>query len=344
MSDTLSDRRLGATGGEASLRTAATPAVRSMRAIGTTATVAVTTPERAERASAMLAEDLAELDLACSRFREDSELRRLERDGGGRPVRVSPLLSEALGVACDVAVRTMGIVDPTIGSAIVELGYDRDFDEIEAVGREPARPEPAPGWWRIELHPGRRTATVPAGVHVDLGATAKAFAADRSAARMAAALGCGVLVNLGGDVAVSGPPPEGGWAIGIASDCTARPEAADQVVAISSGGLASSGTTARSWTHNGRTVHHIIDPWTGQPAPRVWSLVSTTAASCVEANAWSTASVVWGDDAVGTLEGLGVCARLVRADGSVVRVGGWPEDLTGPGGAEHREPSRGDVP
>ncbi len=329
MSDTLRDRRFATIGGEAPRGTAGTPAVRSMRAIGTTATVAVTDAELVERAVAMLAEDLAELDLACSRFREDSELRRLERDGGGRPVRVSPLLFEALGVAGDVAVRTAGIVDPTIGSALVELGYDRDFDDIETGRPEPVRSEPAPGWWRIELHPGRRTVAVPAGVHVDLGATAKAFAADRSAARIAAALGCGVLVNLGGDVAVSGPAPEGGWAVGIASDCTAPPEAVDQVVAISAGGLASSGTTARSWTRNGRTVHHIVDPWTGEPAPRVWSLVSTTAASCVEANAWSTASVVWGEDAVGTLEDLGVCARLVRPDGSVVRVGGWPEDLVG---------------
>ena len=127
-------------------------------------------------------------------------------------------------------------------------------------------------------------------------------------------------------IAVAGPAPLDGWAVGIASECTTAIEHVDQVVSITSGGLATSGTTARSWERNGRTVHHIIDPWTGAPAPAVWSLVSTTASSCVEANAWSTAAVVWGEDAPGNLAALGVCARLVRPDGEVVRIGGWPVD------------------
>jgi thiamine biosynthesis lipoprotein len=226
-----------------------------------------------------------------------------------------------------VAFLTAGIVDPTIGSALVALGYDRDFDDLDTEGTgPPGRPEPAPGWWTIHLDPERRTAAIPPGVHVDLGSTAKAFAADRTAGRIADALGCGVLVNLGGDVAVSGPPPRGGWAVGIAAKCTTPVDAVDQVVAISGGGLASSGTTARSWVRNGRRVHHIVDPWTGEAAAAVWSLVSATAQTCVEANAWSTASVVWGEDAIGNLAAGRVCARLVRSDGEVVRVGGWPDD------------------
>ncbi|HEX7443710.1 MAG TPA: FAD:protein FMN transferase, partial [Acidimicrobiales bacterium] len=105
------------------------PAVRSMPAIGTTATVAVGDPGVADAALALLADDLAALDRACSRFRPDSELRLLERRGG-RPTRVSPLLFEVVETACAVAARTAGIVDPTIGSALVELGYDRDFTSL----------------------------------------------------------------------------------------------------------------------------------------------------------------------------------------------------------------------
>jgi len=71
-------------------------------------------------------------------------------------------------------------------------------------------------------------------------------------------------------------------------------------------------------------VHHIVDPWTGAPARPVWSLVSTMAPSCVEANAWSTAAVVWGDDTIGNLTAVGVPARLVDAAGRVVRLNGWP--------------------
>ncbi len=303
------------------------PVERSMRAIGTTAGVAVTVPDMADLALAMLAADLRALDEACSRFRPDSELRRLEQISRGRPVAASPLLFEALEVACVVAVQTAGIVDPTIGSALVELGYDRDFSRMADAGSVRShRPEPAPGWWQIRLDPGARTVSVPPGVHVDLGATAKAFAADRAAQRITAELGCAALVNLGGDVAVAGEAPAGGWSIGIAPECRTPLDQVDQVVTITSGGLATSGTTARTWVRDGRRVHHIIDPWTGDAAPPVWSLVSVTAPSCVEANAWTTAAVVWGEDAVGNLTALGVPARLVDADGSVRHVGDWPPD------------------
>ena len=311
----------------AGTRAHAPAATRSMRAIATTAVVAVTAAHRADEALALLAGQLAAIDQACSRFRDDSELRRVEERSAGRPIGVTPLLFEALEVACVVAVQTAGTVDPTIGSALVELGYDRDFEEmcrdLPASGHEP---QPAPGWWRIELDPVERTVAIPPGVHVDLGATAKAFAADRAAARIAEALACGVLVNLGGDVAVAGPGPRDGWAIGIAPECTTDPAAVDQVVSLHGGGLATSGTTARAWTRDGRPVHHIVDPWTGEAAQSVWSLVSTTAASCVEANAWSTAAVVWGHDALGNLAAQGVPARLVAADGIVVHAGGWPVD------------------
>jgi thiamine biosynthesis lipoprotein len=319
-----------------------TPAFRSMAAIGTTAVVAVTDGSRADEALALLADELGALDEACSRFRPDSELRQVEAHGRGRPVPVSPLLFEALEVACQVAVDSAGIVDPTIGSALIELGYDRDFDQIGSDDRltEPD-PRPAPGWWRIELDPAARTVAIPIGVHVDLGATAKALAADRAAARLAGTLDCGVLVNLGGDVAVAGPTPADGWAIGIAPECTTSVALVEQVVTIVDGGLATSGTTARSWMRNGRRVHHIVDPWTGEPAPAVWSLVSVAAASCVEANAWSTAAVVWGRDAVGILASQGVAARLVDAEGNVERCGGWPDDFapTDPADPAHDRPS-----
>lgn len=300
-------------------------ATRARRAIGTTAIVAVTAPEHADRAMAMLDSDLSDLDRACSRFRPDSELRRLERDSHGRPVMVSPLLFELLEVACVVAVQTAGVVDPTIGAALVELGYDRDFDRLP-VDASPSSgpPAPAPGWWRILLDPSNTTVSVPAGIQVDLGASAKAFAADRSARRIADSLGCGTLVNLGGDVAVAGPAPSWGWSIGIAPECRTPIDRVDQVVSLASGGLATSGTTARAWVRQGRRVHHIIDPWTGDAAAAVWSLVSATASTCVEANAWTTAAVVWGEDAIGNLTALGVPARLVAADGSVVRTQGWP--------------------
>ena len=314
------------------------PAVRSLPAIGTTATVVVDDPAGGDAALELLTADLRALDEACSRFRADSELRRLE-SRGGRPTRVTPLLFAALESACATAAATAGIVDPTIGSALVDLGYDRDFvglaDRADGDDLPPARP--APGWWRVGLDRAERTVTVPDGVHVDLGASGKAFGADRSAARIAAALGCGVLVNLGGDVAVAGPAPVGGWGVGIAAHCTTSPAEADEVVALRSGGLATSGTTARTWSRGGRTLHHIVDPWTGEVAPSTWALVSALGATCVEANGWTTAAVVWGEDAPGHLAGHGVVARLVRPDGSILVVGDWPGVAPGADGTAGRE-------
>ena len=170
---------------------------------------------------------------------------------------------------------------------------------------------------------------IPPDVRVDVGATGKALAADRCAARIADELGCGVLVNLGGDVSVAGCAPDAGWSVGIASLCTTPTDQVDQVVAITAGGVATSGTTARAWVRNGKSVHHIVDPQTGEAALPIWSLVSTVAPTCVEANAMSTAAVVWGEDAVGNLAERGVPSRLVRATGEVVCLGGWPTTAGG---------------
>jgi FAD:protein FMN transferase len=228
-------------------------------------------------------------------------------------------------------VATAGTVDPTVGAAMVDLGYDRDFTMVAGgVHSKEEMGRPAPGWWTIRLDPERRTVSIPDGVRLDVGATAKAYAADRCARRIADAVGGGVLLNLGGDLSVAGETPPGGWAVGIAPTCTVATSQVDQVVAISGGGLATSGTTARAWLRNGRPVHHIVDPATGSPADPVWSLVSTTASSCVEANGWSTAAVVWGEDAVGNLSAEGVPARLVRTGGEVVVIGGWPDEAGGP--------------
>jgi thiamine biosynthesis lipoprotein len=300
-----------------------------MRAIGTTAIVAVTAPATAERAARIMRDELVAIDAACSRFRADSEVSALHR-ADGAPVKVSALLFDAVEVACDVARRTEGAVDPTVGVAIEELGYDRDFEELgsdaDDIAAPAAPPRPAPGWWLIELDRRHRTVRVPPGVHVDLGASAKALVTDRIAERIAGAMATGVLVSIGGDVAVAGPPPDGGWSVGIASDSSAPVDAVDQVVSLRSGGIASSSTTVRTWHHRGRRVHHIVDPATGDSASTHWRLASCSADSCVDANAASTAAVVWGAWAVPNLVALGHPARLVRHDGQVVTVNGWPAD------------------
>ena len=182
------------------------------------------------------------------------------------------------------------------------------------------------GWRTVRVDRRRSTVRVPAGVELDLGATAKALAADRASAVAAEVTGCGALVSLGGDVAVAGKPPEGGWPILIADDHAAPLDGPGPVVAISAGGLATSGTRVRRWTTSGGELHHIVDPRDGRPARTPWRAVSVAAGSCVLANAASTAAIVMGNEAPGWLERWGVPARLAREDGAVTTVNGWPAD------------------
>jgi thiamine biosynthesis lipoprotein len=302
------------------------PALRSMQAIGTTAIVAVTEPAKVERAARILRDELVAIDVACSRFRADSELSALHRADGTR-VEVTPLLFDAITVACDVARRTDGAVDPTVGSAIEALGYDRDYAELDVFGTELGdAPRPAPGWWQIELDPHKHTVRVPSGVHIDLGSSAKALVADRAARRIAHGVHTGVLVSIGGDIATAGTAPHGGWAVGIAADSATPVEAVEQVVSIERGGMASSSTEVRTWRRGARRLHHIVDPTTGNCASSYWSLVSACGDSCVDANAASTAAVVWGRRAVPKLVELGLPVRLVRHDGQVFVLNGWPPD------------------
>ena len=134
---------------------------------------------------------------------------------------------------------------------------------------------------------------IPRSVRLDLGSSAKALVVDRAADRIAGELDTGALVSVGGDLAVAGTPPPEGWPIGIAVDSSVRPEDVDQVVAVRQGGLASSSTVIRRWRMGPDVIHHIVDPASGNCASPHWILVSATGSSCVEANAVTTAAVVW---------------------------------------------------
>jgi thiamine biosynthesis lipoprotein len=303
-----------------------TVATDAFPALGTTAVVAVAEPDALDDARAILARELAAIDAAASRFSADSELTAVNLGAGGH-VEVSPLLFEAVCVALDVASLTGGLVDPTVGANLRLAGYDRTFAELRLRdGRTVQASFPAvAGWKTVATDRARRTVRVPEGVELDLGATAKALAADRASSAAAEATGCGVLVSLGGDVAVAGEPPVGGWPIRIADDHAAPLDGPGPVVSILAGGLASSGTAVRRWTTSGGELHHIVDPRTGHQADTAWRTVSVAAESCVHANAASTAAIVLGDDALDWLCDAGLPARLVADDGTVATLNGWPE-------------------
>jgi FAD:protein FMN transferase len=303
-----------------------TLAAASLRALGTGALVAVTDPKALPAARRVLVRELRAVDLACSRFRADSELTALN-SRAGTAVEASPRLREAIVCALRAAELTGGLVDPAVGRAMRLIGYDRTFTRVELRdGRFRPSFEQAGPWRQIEVDEADGTVRVPVGVELDLGATAKALAADHAAAAVALEVGCGVLVSIGGDIALAGDPPAEGWVVGIAEDHATPGEEVDCRVAIRAGGLASSGTRVRRWTTAAGELHHIVDPRTGRPAPSPWATATVAAASCVDANTASTAAILLGDAAPAWLTDRRLPARLVRDDGDVVVVGGWPAE------------------
>jgi thiamine biosynthesis lipoprotein len=316
-------------------------------ALGTTARIVVWPPENLPGLLSVVNTELAQLDLQASRFRPDSEISMLHELGPGSYL-ISDGLAEAVGIALAAASWTGGLADPTVGAALISLGYDRDFAAIEPGGdAPPPAGSPAPGWQVVRLT--RNVLTLPAGVRLDLGATAKGLGADRAArAAYAAAGGGGVLVSLGGDLAVAGQPPAGGWPMLVADEhrqvravrnLTARPrqrggqparppaeadERVAQLVRLGRGGLATSSVTCRQWRRGGQIMHHLIDPRTGLPASGPWRTASVAAASCAEANAASTAAIIAGDGAADWLTAQGLPARLIGHDGSIRLTCGWP--------------------
>lgn len=279
----------------------------------------VTDPAILSRAQAIVDDELDAIEKAASRFRPDSEICALAASGGARTA-VSRVLAELIDAALTAARFTDGDVDPTVGMAVVNLGYDRDFDALD-----PLLPRlesvHAPSDWSMVEFDGH-TVRLPAGVLLDLGATAKAAAADRCAQLVYRQTGAGTLVNLGGDIATAGPVPDGGWQI-LVQDTDDDPPC--QVTMGTDAGLATSSTRRRRWWREGNYLHHIVDPRTGLSADPVWRSVSVAAGTCLAANSISTAAIIRGHRAPEWISGLGVPALLVSKTGRPHPVGGWPQ-------------------
>jgi thiamine biosynthesis lipoprotein len=309
-------------------------------ALGTSARVVAWPPGNLGRALAAADREIEALDQRASRFRPDSEISRIHQAGGGaRPI--SDGLAQAVSIALAAARWTSGAVDPTVGGALAALGYDRDFADIPENGDAPvAAPAPVPGWRAVRL--SGPVLSLPPGVSLDLGATAKGLGSDRAATAAFAACGGegGVLVSLGGDLATAGLAPAGGWPILIANDHRLpsrdgpRPATA-QLIRLTGGALATSSITCRQWRRAGTVLHHIVDPQTGRPAAGPWRTASVAAGDCATANAASTAAIIFGSSAEAWLAAQGLPARLVGHDGTVRLTDGWP-----PGAGGRLDPPR----
>jgi FAD:protein FMN transferase len=265
---------------------------------------------------------LDEVDRSCNRFRSDSEISRLNASGGA-VTSISSTFQRALRAALDAADATQQLCDPTVLPALLALGYDVDYDELalrdDVELKAPVIPT---GVSAIHLDELTHSVQLDAACQLDLGSSAKALLVDLVASDVAPS--GGVVVELGGDVAVQGQGPEGPWAIGLSDSL--RITGREPRVVVGNGGVATSSITTRTWRAGNVMVNHIVDPRTGSFAKGPYATASVSARSCVLANAFATAALLWGEEAGYRVAQAGWSARLIRHDGTIEFVGGWPEE------------------
>jgi FAD:protein FMN transferase len=240
-----------------------------------------------------------------SRFIPSSELNRVNASAG-RPVRASQEFATMLRSALDAAAESDGLVDPTLGAALIAAGYDADFPLLRDDGRvATAGPD---GRWRSVGLIGRHL-IVPAGVQLDLNGVVKGATVDDALAL----IGDTGWVSAGGDLAT-----RAGVVVSLPQGGTVR---------LERGALATSGTDRRRWTRAGRLQHHLIDPGSGQPASSPWRYVTACAATCVGADVAAKAGFLRAQSGPEWLDARGIPARFVTPNGRVHANDAWRRSL-----------------
>jgi len=252
--------------------------------------VYVATRDAAELPAARrITEDvLAEVDRTCSRFRDDSELTALNRRAGsGASVPVSRRLRVLLATAERARRMTDGRFDARVVAALERLGEPGADPTSDGAS---SRVAPVTG--------GGVTVRVP-DVPIDSGGIGKGLALRWAAARAIALLpaGGGLLLDGGGDLVAEGSPPEGGWSIGVEDPVASDPALTDPVAVLrlERGAVATSSVAVRRWiSPDGRPVHHLLDPRTGEPARTGLLAVTVAARDPAWAEVWTKALFVAG--------------------------------------------------
>lgn len=289
----------------------------AFRAMGTEVLVLAGGDALAARAAGIVVERLFRAhEAALSRFRSDSELSALNA-AAGRPFAAGAVLRAATAAALEAAADTDGLVDPTLLGAVAAAGYDRSFDEMDRDAPALQAPPPTGTGWRavrVEDPPG--TVTIPAGVGLDLGGTAKGWTVDRAVARLSALPD--LAIDAGGDLWAAGTASGGEpWTVAVAD-----PHAGGDLATVTVQGeaVATSSVTRRSW----RGGHHLIDPRDGLPSSSDVAQATVVAASVLRAETLAKAALLLGSQrGLALLEQRGVDGLLVTRGGDLVATRGF---------------------
>ena len=237
-----------------------------------------------------------EVEAELSRFRPDSGLSRLNAAAGQGPQPVSEMLETVISLALKAAEESDGLFDPTVLHALRRAGYDRSFELLADDAGRPIAPgdegDTTINWRAVELNPILGTVTLPAGLGLDLGGIAKGWAVDR-AAEMLGAWGA-AMVDAGGDIRVSEAAGGEPWPIGIQHPFDPARDLG--VIALDGGAVVTSTVGRRQWQRDQQTMHHLIDPRTGQPSQSDLHTVTVLAPTAASAEVAAKVALILGSD------------------------------------------------
>ena len=229
-----------------------------------------------------------------------------------------------LATALTATRATEGVYDPALLDQLVQLGYDRTFDDLPAVRFDPIIPgEPGGRWRGIKVDPIRRHVTLPPGIKLDFGGIAKGMAVDAALESLSQNGVSQALVNAGGDLSVLGLPPDGEqWMVAVPG------QKQFWTIPLHHGAIATSGIAHRHWWQGNTLRHHILDPRTGLPAQSDLLSVTVVADRCEQAEVAAKVAFILGSGpGADFLHRHRIAGLLIHVAGTWETVEPWPIQL-----------------
>lgn len=287
-------------------------------AMGTVVTVFLWTDDEAKAAQAADAvfKEMKRIDLLMTTWTPDSEVSRVNQAAGSKPVVVSDETFKVIARAHDVARRTRGVFDITVGAYQGLWKFDEDLDGTIPDPAEVKKRLASVGWKQLVLDPKKRTVFLKKkGMSITLGGIAKGYAVDKCVELLHAQGFVDFMVQAGGDMYVAGKKGPDPWVVGI-RDPRGAPDAMFALAPVQDHSFSTSGDYERGFVKDGVRYHHILDPRTGRPATASRS-VTVRAKDAFTADAWSKVLFI-----LGYKEALALIKREKLTDFEVV----WVDD------------------
>jgi FAD:protein FMN transferase len=270
------------------------------------------TAGQAARAAAAVQADVDRLEALYSRYRDTSFLSRINRvAASGGSIDVDAETAHLLDYAATCHAESGGLFDITSG--VLRRAWN--FKS----GKLPARDEVETllkhvGWNKLRWHSPHTLEFPEPGLELDFGGVVKEYAADRAATICREQGAEHALINLGGDIRVAGPHPDGSpWRVAIRDP--RKPDGVLQTLEIFSGALASSGDYERCVEIGGVRYGHILNPLTGWPV-RHMAAVSVAAEFCVVAGSAATIGMLLEEKGAEWLQQLGLPHTWIDVHGT----------------------------